>query len=320
MDNDALKDTKVDEGHPLALAIIKIVESVIKLYSEKLVDMAFQGTRREVHNYRHQDNFISEVDIELHSLYKERVPDVLTSFVFASEEDDPSVFPPNNSDFPKYVVLVDPLDTSELAVRGLCGYTHIMVYSISEQRPIVAVVGDMFHAIRLYCAYRNIDGKDEVFFKTRDGNIHHINSSQESELHRALVTNYLMRPDGRFLRLSREKTFLRALSRQDSEGRQRGRIGVDFGSIGLCHVAAGFTDAMIEVAKGFALWDLLPGQYILEAAGGIVASLDGMPLPLNLEIRYIEDVKAAMEHRQKFVAAGNEALLKSIIDCLSQDD
>jgi myo-inositol-1(or 4)-monophosphatase len=58
-----------------------------------------------------------------------------------------------------------------------------------------------------------------------------------------------------------------------------GRIGVDFGSISLCHVAAGFTDATIEFAKGFAIWDLAPGHYILPAAGSTILAFVGEPCP-----------------------------------------
>jgi myo-inositol-1(or 4)-monophosphatase len=69
-----------------------------------------------------------------------------------------------------------------------------------------------------------------------------------------------MRPDERFLPLARQQVFIKVLSASPGAGKARGRIGVDFGSAGLCHVAAGFSDAMIEFAKGFAIWDLSPGH------------------------------------------------------------
>ncbi|MEU7144609.1 inositol monophosphatase family protein [Nocardia sp. NPDC046473] len=82
----------------------------------------------------------------------------------------------------------------------------------------------------------------------------------------------------------------------------------EHGSIGLCHVAAGFTDAMVEFAKGFAIWDLLPGHYILHAAGGIVTDLRGMPIPLGYELGSMADINHAMSGRRKFIAAGNADL------------
>ncbi|WP_269440625.1 hypothetical protein [Micromonospora tarapacensis] len=35
---------------------------------------------------------------------------------------------------------------------------------------------------------------------------------------------------------------MNALDRPAEDGKRRGRIGVDFRSVSLCHVAAGFTD------------------------------------------------------------------------------
>jgi myo-inositol-1(or 4)-monophosphatase len=50
--------------------------------------------------------------------------------------------------------------------------------------------------------------------------------------------------------LAARHDLLTALAQPGPDGKARGRIGVDFGSVGLCHVAAGFTDAVIEFAKG----------------------------------------------------------------------
>ena len=177
--------------------------------------------------------------------------------------------------------MVDPLDTSELAVRGLHGYTHVMVYSRSLARPIVAVVGDIFHHVQLYIGARDDQGVDRAYVVTADSVEHTLNRPSPKALSQALVTNYLMRPDERFIPLTRQQVFIKALSASSGEGKARGRIGVDFGSVGLCHVAAGFSDAMIEFAKGFAIWDLSPGHYILHAAGGIVTDLLGTPIPLD---------------------------------------
>jgi myo-inositol-1(or 4)-monophosphatase len=87
--------------------------------------------------------------------------------------------------------------------------------------------------------------------------------------------------------------------------------------MGMCHVAAGFSDAMIEIANGFALWDLFPGQYILQASGGVITSLDGEVLPLDLRLHTTTDLRRAMEKRQRFVAAGNPTLHAEIMKCLS---
>src|SRR4051812_34780861 len=90
-----------------------------------------------------------------------------------------------------------------------------------------------------------------------------------------------MRPRERFSVLAAQHRFLEELAEPGEDGRARGRIAVDFGSVSLCHVAAGFTDAVVEFAKGFATWDLAPGHFVLHSAGGVVVDLANVPLPLD---------------------------------------
>ncbi len=151
---------------------------------------------------------------------------------------------------PDLCVLVDPLDTSELAVRALYGYTHVLVYSRRPARPVMAVVGDIFHHVQLYVAARQDDGTDKAFAITAD-RAEHVLHVLPKALSSALVTNYLMRPVERFLPLAGQRDPMTALAASPGGGKSSGPIGVDFGSVGLCHVAAGFSDAMIEFAKGF---------------------------------------------------------------------
>lgn len=311
---DAANSTGEDEFtyKQLAESIIEIVESVIDSYADKLIDMAIHGKVVEVPNPRHPDNFLSTVDLELHSIYRSRLSEVFPSFIYASEEGDPHLYPAESAGPARHAIVVDPLDTSELAVRGLFGYTHVVVYSMLEQLPVIAVVGDMFHSVQIYCAYRTAGGDNKAFMKMRNGTTYTLTASRQARLNGALVTNYSMRPQERFRRLAKEEGFLNALAATDDQGNRQGRIGVDFGSVSLCHVAAGFTDATVEFAKGFSLWDLYPGQYILESAGGIVTSLDGKRLPLDLSLKRLEDVNRSMNRRQKFVAAGTADLAREI--------
>ena len=120
----------------------------------------------------------------------------------------------------------------------------------------------------------------------------------------------------RFVPLARQARLLQALSESARNGKSRGRIGVDFGSVGLCHVAAGFTEAMIEFAKGFAIWDLAPGHHVLHAAGGVVLDLQGIPVSLDYQLDSLDDVANAMNRRQKFVAAGGTKLAHEILRTL----
>lgn len=109
----------------LARRITAVVRQVIGEIRPQLIDAALTGRRAENENLRHSDNFLSDYDLWMHERYKEVLVEHIPSFVYASEEADPEVV--GDESDPDLCVLVDPLDTSELAVRGLYGYTHIMI-------------------------------------------------------------------------------------------------------------------------------------------------------------------------------------------------
>lgn len=295
----------------LAGRVTAMVRAVMDEIRPRLVQAAASGRRGESENERHVDNFLSEHDLWMHRRYRDLLAEHLDAFVYASEEADPQVVGAEAD--PDLCVLVDPLDTSELAVRGLQGYTHVLVYSRSLARPVVAVVGDIYHHICCYVAARAEDGHDRAWVVTADSEVHPLGPQPDRPLADALVTNYLMRPAQRFLPLAGQRGLLDALSQTGPDGRSRGRIGVDFGSVGLCHVAAGFTDAMVEFAKGFAIWDLAPGQYVLHAAGGVTLDLAGRPLPLDAGFTSLADIAEAMNGRQTFVAASSTRLADEIL-------
>jgi myo-inositol-1(or 4)-monophosphatase len=299
----------------LATNVSRLVRSMMLELRPKLVRAALTGDRGEHENVRHTDNFLSDYDLWMHQRYKEALVEYIPSFVYASEEADPEVIGPDRD--PDLCVLVDPLDTSELAVRALYGYTHVMVYSRSLARPIVSVIGDIYNHIQLYIAARDREGVDRAFMITADSQKYVLDRPSQVSLSEALVTNYLMRPDERFMPLSQKGQFIDRLSAPSDDEKKRGRIGVDFGSVSLCHVAAGLTDATIEFAKGFAIWDLFPGHYVLAAAGGTVVDLAGNPISLDYKLDSLDSIAAAMNPRQKFVAAGNANLARELVEALA---
>lgn len=295
-----------------------VVRTVMDEIRPKLLEAALSGDSGERANTRHAGNLLTSHDLWAHERYRQLITPLLPQgFVYASEEAEPEIV--GDDPDPDLCVLVDPLDTSELAVRALNGYTHVLIYSRSLRRPVAAVVGDIYHYIQLYLAARQDDGTDQASLITRDGQASLMHCGTRTvELSHALVDNYLMRPDERFMPLARQAGFLNALSSPSPDGAKRGRIGVDFGSVGLCHVAAGFTDAMLEFAKGFAIWDLAPGHYILHAAGGTTLTLDGEPLPLDQDLTTLTDIARAMTPRQTFIATASPQLAQQILGTLDE--
>jgi fructose-1,6-bisphosphatase/inositol monophosphatase family enzyme len=111
----------------LAWQLGEVVRAVMDDLRPGLVDAALSGDRGERGNVRHADNFLSRYDLRAHNRYRELIEQLLPGgFVYASEEVEPEVI--GGDPEPDLCVLVDPLDTSELAVRALHGYTHVLVY------------------------------------------------------------------------------------------------------------------------------------------------------------------------------------------------
>ncbi|GAA2406027.1 hypothetical protein GCM10010191_12520 [Actinomadura vinacea] len=297
----------------LGAKLAGMVQTMIGEVRPRLLQSALSGEHAESENLRHTDNFLSAHDLWMHERYRELLSKHIPSYVYASEEADPQVI--GDDPDPDLCVLVDPLDTSELAVRALHGYTHVMAYSRTLRRPVVSVVGDIFHHVQLYLATLHPDG-DSAFAITADGTRHRLCPRSPVPLTEALITNYSMKPAERFIPLAEQRPLLTALSQPTHNGKNRGRIGVDFGSVSLCHVAAGFTDATFEFAKGFAIWDLAPGHHILHAAGGTALDLNGRPLKLDHGFDSLSDIARAMNQRQKFVAASHRHLAGEIIRTL----
>jgi len=296
--------------------LVGIVGSVMTEIRPRLIEAAFSGDTGESENTRHRDNFLSAHDLWMHDRYKKLLAARLGSFVYASEEAEPQIV--GEEPDPDLCILVDPLDTSELAVRALNGYTHVMAYSRSLRRPVASVVGDIYHFVQLYLAYRHHDGEDRAYVITADGARRQLTARTPKRLSESIVTNFLMRPSERFLPLSKKTALIEALETPAPDGKRRGRIGLDFGSVSLCHVAAGFTEGVIEFAKGFAIWDLAPGHYILTSAGGVVVDLDGAPVPLDYGLASTAEIAKAMKPRQAFVAAGSKQLALEIVHALNR--
>src|SRR6185295_17668637 len=126
---------------------------------------------------------------------------------------------------------------------------------------------------------------------TADGTSHPLRASPTASLPEALVTNFLMKPP-RFRELAAQGQLFDAPAR--------------------------LTDATIEFAKGFAIWDLAPGHYILHAAGGSVIDLNGQPLPLDQNLDSLTDIAEAMDRRQTFIAAANPDLAAHLLKVIQR--
>jgi myo-inositol-1(or 4)-monophosphatase len=255
------------------------------------------------------------LDAAIDSYYKKHLKKIFDHFVYLSEESGPIIVGAARLEDVDKILLVDPLDTSEMAVRGLVGWTHLAVIDRYSGDTIGSIVGDFFHPLQIFYALKEgyLTG---AYVRTSWGSDIKLHPSRVKSLQHALVTSFTMKPKERFLRLARESVFLDAVSKKDEGGWSLGRIGLSFGSIGMCHVAAGITDAFIEIVKGFQMWDLLPGLLILKLAGGCVINMNGSDINPRLQFRSLDDISGFMRTRKKFIASGTIELAQEILTSL----
>jgi myo-inositol-1(or 4)-monophosphatase len=213
-----------------------------------------------------------------------------------------------------WVAFIDPIDGTEF-IEGLQGgWTLLALYDRSQDRVEVAVGGDLF-LDRLYWASQRgpAEGLDFVthsWFKLDGGD-----TSKKSLRDHGVRINMLTTKIGRFRSVARQEALLDALEQVD------GRINLAWGSNMIVQVAAGYADAAVEFAKGFATYDVLPGLFIGERAGLTILDLDGKPLTSRIDVpaifaAYRKDPKRPM--RIPFIAAKEESLAREIVDLIQR--
>lgn len=289
------------------------MDRIIRLYGNQLLALALNSLKSKLPATVFEGNSKFVLDTDIDTYYRKHLKSIFNNFIYLSEESNPFVVGNKKLEDVDRILIVDPLDTSEMAVRGLVGWTHLVVLDKPSGDILASIVGDFFHPLRIFYALK---GKTGAYVRTCGGNVVMLHHSEEKSLRHALVTSFTMKPNERFLRLSMERALLNAISEKDEKGWRLGRIGLSFGSIGMCQVAAGVTDAFVEVAKGFQLWDLLPGLFILRQAGGVILDPEGSDVYSQLEFRSMDQISALMQTRKKFVASGTGELARQILASL----
>lgn len=162
----------------------------------------------------------------------------------------------------KEYVIIDPLDRTAEAVRGIAGFANLTVGSLAYG-PLLSVVFVLFDQY-VSCYYAITGGGAWVRF--RNGTERSIAPSTVMELSGASLGAYVGRP----VRLARLADCRHLAQRHGSESTF---VNVS-GSYGFCLVAASQMDAFIEVAKGYAWHDIVSGAHILQEAGGVIKTID----------------------------------------------
>lgn len=209
------------------------------------------------------------------------------------------------------VVFIDPIDGTEFIESLQGGWCLMAVYDRRADEVICAVAGDIF-LNRLYWASRSgeveaIDFTTHSWFRL-DGSLDPMDRLAGARV------NFLTTKVSRFRSIASQKRLLDAIEEND------GRVNLSWGSNMIIQVAAGYADAAVEVTKGFATYDLLPGLFIgLQAGLTILDPASGRPLTCKLDVNklfatYRRDPKNPQ--RTPFVTASTESLARQIVSLL----
>jgi fructose-1,6-bisphosphatase/inositol monophosphatase family enzyme/transcriptional regulator with XRE-family HTH domain len=166
-----------------------------------------------------------------------------------------------STEIQEYVIL-DPLDRTAEAVRGIAGFANITVGSFAHG-PLVSIVFSLFD--QYVSCYYAITGQG-ARVKFHDGTAQPISPASTTNLEGACLAAYVGRPS----RLADLTAYKHLFDRHKPESPFVNASGC----YGFCLVASSQVDAFIEVAKGYAWHDIVSGAHILREAGGVVKSPD----------------------------------------------
>jgi myo-inositol-1(or 4)-monophosphatase len=182
-------------------------------------------------------------------------------------------------------VTVDPIDGTNNLVRGLPFYATSIAVSTAPVLSSVhaGMVADLYHDT----TYTALEGKGAY----RDGR--KIASSTLATLDDAMI--------GLDLNTYRVAEIVPQLTSLIQHTKHIRHFGAN--ALELCYVAAGLTDAFVDIRGKLRTTDVAAGILILKEAGGTVTTPEGEAF----------DVKLDAKEKVKFVASGNAHIHKTIL-------
>jgi fructose-1,6-bisphosphatase/inositol monophosphatase family enzyme len=183
---------------------------------------------------------------------------------------------------PQLLVLIDPLDGSDVAARGypMCSIS-VSIVDMETKTPLLSRIVEVFTGLQ----YAARDGAATV-------NGAPIRPSAVTAAKDAFVVSY-------FASRSRLAAF------RDSANWDSFKLVLNYGGmLDIAKVGSGQCDAMVEVLKGMVAREYVPGIHIAETAGAVATTLTGDPVPVLLN----------RDARSRFVVAGTRALHTELLD------
>ncbi|NOZ20014.1 MAG: hypothetical protein GXP25_02885 [Planctomycetes bacterium] len=219
----------------------------------------------------------------------------------------------------RFVIFVDPVDGTEFAEALQGGWCLLGFYDAQERKALGAIAGDIF-LDRLFWTPDEFGRASALDFITHSE--FHLDCGPEharkTRLKEARI-NVLTTKPSRYRALATQERLMAALQDNDC------RINLSWGSNTLIQLAAGYADAAVEFARGFAAYDVLPGLILCRAAGACLLDLAGNDIDIDAAIdiddifdRYRKD--PTHPRRLPFVAATTRPLAEELVGLLDMPD
>lgn len=191
------------------------------------------------------------------------------------------------SDNPQYLVVLDPLDGSDMAARGipLCSIA-VSVVDIATREAVISRIGEIVTGGQYFAGP---NGFGHTFREMRP--------SSAVECADAFVVLYAAKRE-RIGRITEVAALLSKCKMYLNYG----------GPLDVARIATGQVDVVFEYVRGMAPRDTLAGMHILQSAGGVIIGGDGERV----------NGRVFVEGRRKFVAAGTERLARTIFNGLRE--
>jgi len=225
------------------------------------------------------DHITWDIDLMVEQLISSELMKSGLNFILVSEDSPLNLF----GSSPQYIIILDPIDGTDLIVRGLHGaISSLFVMRHNTNEPVCAVILDIA-TNQVYFAANSIEG---AYCNNKK-----ITPANTELLSHSLVSIYAPKPE-RLLSLCRYKEFIKKVYRIHNYG----------GALALAQLANGQIDAVVEMIKGFRNIDFAAGFYIAERAGAYIRDLEDKPISIDLD----------KDKRQKFIAASTRCLYEEI--------
>lgn len=231
-----------------------ILQNIIRIVrSCETILLSADDIQRKTHQKTGKGNFVTDYDSKVQAILKKELLELVPGAAFLGEEDQM-----DHTDISKgYAFIVDPIDGTANFTRGY-NASCVSVALALDGRPILGVVHnpyqkETFHAIRGKGAY--------------------LNGEKISASHRPLEEGLILFGTAPYHTELTKKSFevaYRYMSRAQ-DLRRSGSAALD-----LCMIACGRAEFFFELS--LCPWDYAAGALLVEEAGGIVSSLQGLPI------------------------------------------